>query len=267
MAPVYINIHVPKNAGQTFTSILRRRFGPSMLRAPDTRYGQILSEDEKLSFLRQQPRVRCVTGHTLRYPVPPLPGRRYRYLTFLREPIERLVSLYAFEKKLEAGTQHASQGPIEEWIEIRLTHDNALTNYQAFHVQGARHPAEVSLEAARRCLEDYFFTGITERFDDSLLLLARRARFSLHDLAYRSVNVTGSKTRVPISPRVRQRLVDLNPIDLALYEWACQRFDRQLAHALSPRRLAAWRADFDAIQKAGPKHLPAHYRLWRWLRQ
>src|SRR5262245_22245463 len=128
MRTIYVYIHIPKNAGQTFSRILDHYFKPDLGLPVETRPGHILSEVEKRDYLRRHPRLRCVTGHAFRYPGPALPGVQYHYLTFLRDPVERMVSLYAYEQQITPAS-HCSHGPIESWIDFRLTEDNALTNF------------------------------------------------------------------------------------------------------------------------------------------
>ena len=95
----YIHIHVPKNGGSTFNAILARHFGAQNMSNYKFSPGQIFSEDEKRNCLAAYPDCACINGHVFRFPGPVLPDTEYRYLTFLRQPIARLMSLYAYERK------------------------------------------------------------------------------------------------------------------------------------------------------------------------
>jgi hypothetical protein len=237
MTVVYIHVHIPKNAGTTFNNILRRNFGNGYATTPEPRPGYIMSPAEKRAWLRGHPNTTCVSGHAFRYPAPPEPGRQFRYIAFLREPVARLVSLYAYERQIEAGTNHSSQRSVEEWVEARFLEKNALENYQTMHLLGVGSPEEIDLRQAKRLVDKFFLVGLTEAFDDSLRLLAQRAGLSQTALQYQRENVTNSKEVFPITKTTRQRLLDLNTIDAELYAYAQAKLARDLA------RLAADPAD------------------------
>ena len=263
---VYINLHIPKNAGQTFSQILERLFGEQFVHVAEAWPGYILPVDEKAQIFQEHPEARCISGHAFRYPAPDRPGVEFRYLTFFRHPVERLISLYAYEQQVTASDpSHSSHGPIEEWIEARLAEDNALTNFQTFHPLGVRSPAELDFERACQMVDELFFVGIVERFDQALNVLARRMRRPIYDFSYRTANVTRSRERFPISVRVRQRLLELNQLDLQLYDYARQRLDRDLTE-IPPRRLAAQMRQFHAVNAFGPAALPWRLRIARRLR-
>jgi galactose-3-O-sulfotransferase len=265
MTPIYINIHIPKNAGQTFNDILARLFDERYAYITEARPGYILSPEEKLEWLARHPQARCLSSHTFRYPAPPMPGVSYRYLTFLRHPAERLVSLYAYEQQqTSASPAHSSHRPIEAWIEARLQEDNAVTNFQTYHLLGGRSFDQLDLEQARPLVDSFFFVGIVERFDQSLLLLASRLRKSYVDFTYRKLNVTRSAERFPISAAARQRLLELNQLDLQLYEYAAQRLERDLA-ALPGRQLAADSRKLDYLNRHDKSQWPLWLRIRRRL--
>jgi hypothetical protein len=269
MRHIYIHLHIAKNGGQTFDLILRRLFGRGFVRAPEQRPGHVMTPEEKQRLLREPPHARCISGHAFRYPAPPLAGAEFRYLTFLRHPVARLVSLYAYEQQLTANqAAHASHLPIEAWIEARLAEDNALTNYQTFHLLGLNDPAQVqsaaSLAQACQRVDALFFVGLTERFDDSLLLLARRMRRPHQQFYYQRVNATGSRERFPISAAVRQHLLDLNQMDAELYSYAERKLDQALT-AIPARRLAAQQQELARLNALGPAALPLWLKVGRRL--
>lgn len=232
MRVIYYNIHIPKNAGSTFNRILQRCFSDRFFTYPNPYAGNIYSQEEKRDFLLRNEKATCISGHGMRYSGPPVPGVSYRYMTFLRHPVERLVSLYAYEQRMSPET-HSSHRQIDGWIDRRLNEDNALTNYQAFHIIGTSNPIEVSFEQARDVLNRFFFIGLAEMFDESLVLFRKKMHVNLLNLRYEKRNVTDSRVRFPISKETRQRLIDLNRVDMQLYEWAHAEFS-QLLSKLAP---------------------------------
>jgi hypothetical protein len=265
MTVIYIHIHIPKNAGTTFNGILRRQFGNQYVDVGEAWPGQVLSADEKALSLMSHAKSRCISSHSFRYPAPPRPGVEYRYITFLRHPIERMVSLYAFEKQLTANNPaHSSHRSMEEWIESRLREDNALSNYQTFHILGGAAPGELNLEQACRLVDSFFLVGIVENFDSSLLLLASRMGRPYYNFAYRKENVTRALERFPITEALKQRLLDLNQLDLQLYQYAVQRLQQDLG-AMPTHTLAAQNRQLKRLNNVDPSEWPLWLRIGRRL--
>jgi hypothetical protein len=259
MKMVYVHVHLAKNGGETFNSILRRYFGRGYCRFPEASPGYVATAEEKRVFLAERPQARCVSGHAFRYPGPAEDGLEYRYLAFLRHPVERLISLYAYEQK-RSPAEHSSHRPIEEWIERRLAEDNALTNYQAFHVIGERDAAGVSFERARQVLDSFFFVGITELYDRSLLLLAKQMGITLYDVYYQKKNATDSKERFPVSEETWQRLLAMNEVDMGLYEYGRGRLERELEQ-MGAAKLLAQEQELGRIRQLVPAVFPWWVRV------
>jgi hypothetical protein len=143
--------------------------------------------------------------------------------------VARLISLYAYERQRTTGTGHSSQGPIEAWIEHRLSEKNALENFQTMHLLGVPTADDLDLAHAKRLVDQFFLVGLTDEYDRSLELLGQRAGLGPDDLRYERVNVTNSKERFPVSSATRQRLLDLNLVDAQLYEYARNKLAADLA--------------------------------------
>lgn len=240
----FIHIHVPKCAGSTFNAVLKRHFGRRMLRYDDRKPGYIFTDAEKAGLLESNRGIECFSGHALRYPAPPRRKTLFNYITFLRHPLERIVSLYAYEKKVQ-GTDFKFS-TFEDWVSARLKavqlqRDNAVCNYQAFHIMGTRNMTAVSFEKAAGILDTFYFVGISERFDTALVLLGRKLGLKLSDLCYIPKNITGSKQQVRVSPEIEKQLRAVNRIDYALYAHASERFEKDLSRYAPDWRIATER--------------------------
>lgn len=92
-----IFLHIPKTAGTTFNHILRDVYGAGFLRIPPRRWRKTKRIPEG---------VRVVTGH-----MPWGVHKRWRiapnYVTFLRDPVERLISLWWHAKKHTNHKRHS----------------------------------------------------------------------------------------------------------------------------------------------------------------
>ena len=83
------------------------------------------------------------------------------------------------------------------------------------------------LERAKRNIEGHFaVVGITERFDESLILLQRA--FGWRRVSYVSANVARGERPEP-SPGALQLIARHNRLDDELYRWVGERFDAAIA--------------------------------------
>jgi len=218
---IIIFCHIPKTAGTTLQMLLRRHYGRFHLDvAGGTVYSRALLERD----LRLHPRVRSLAGHPLR----PFAdygeyAERLRWYTFLRQPIERCISHYQ-----HAVEKHQAPRSFRDWVR-----DPENWNWHVRFLSGGQ-----DLAAARQILEEKMrFVGLTERFDESLLLL--RERLGLQDFAVaygrpRNIARTGEvRRRVQASfEEYREEVTEHNRLDLELYD--------HVAHHLYPRQGEAY---------------------------
>jgi hypothetical protein len=84
------------------------------------------------------------------------------------------------------------------------------------------------LTRATEHLEERFsVVGVTERFDESLLLTGRA--FGWNRLHYFKVNVAPQSDRTPPSAAALEEIRQRNALDVALYRWVVERLDRIIA--------------------------------------
>jgi hypothetical protein len=89
---VIVFLHIPKTAGSTFNFILENSFGIRACHSNHTR--KKVFEQADLDFARKVfPGLRSVSGHNLVDPLRLKAPKAY-FVTFLREPIARVVSRY-----------------------------------------------------------------------------------------------------------------------------------------------------------------------------
>lgn len=87
-------MHIPKTGGTTLHDWLKQLYGPDGLLVwnPQRMWGLIRLRQELAELLAERPAVRAVAGH---YPYgvhEVLGDREYRYVTFLRDPVDRWIS-------------------------------------------------------------------------------------------------------------------------------------------------------------------------------
>jgi hypothetical protein len=241
-----IHLHIPRNAGTTLGRMLRLKLGtwpPGRLlghREVLGLYGrgdweQRLAKIEALPPRRLR-RVRLFEGHFGWGVHERLPGPSM-YLTMLREPVDRALSVY--DHLVQAG--HLSpEVTLEEfsgrgvdpqrvwWI------DNAQVRYLAgeggriVDVPRGRCTAAMLETASARLRADNVLFGLTDRFDASMVLLRRALRWrSCHPVAANAA--AGRRAAGQGDPAIVLRLAGLNELDAELHRRASALFEERLA--------------------------------------
>lgn len=106
-----ISVHFPKSGGTTFAAALRSHFGDALMLDYD--HAPLLVEYEKQFPLSAPPWVRAVHGH--------FRGDAYsrtKRVTFLREPIANLVSIFFFWRTYPASDSPVHRRFLEEKPDI-----------------------------------------------------------------------------------------------------------------------------------------------------
>ena len=95
---LYIFLHVPKTGGTTFSNHIEHSLKRSeIFSTSKLRYDHITSRVDK-------EKVKVVIGHASYYGIHKLfPGKVPRYILFLRDPAERIVSSYNFDMRNRRG--------------------------------------------------------------------------------------------------------------------------------------------------------------------
>ena len=101
---VILHYHFLKNAGMSIESMLHRSFGSRFSSIDTSERDGHVTEEMLLDHLRRDPLLQAVSSHQIRYPVPCVPGFMFFDLCFLRDPLERIRSMYDyFREKPQEG--------------------------------------------------------------------------------------------------------------------------------------------------------------------
>ena len=224
--------HLTRTAGTSLVATLSAVNGAAAVRQ--------LANGSPVEFAEQMldGAVRITTGH-LAFP----PGHRLKpqvgYLTFLRDPIDRAVSVYAHARRGPSlpGTYVAQAKALsfDEFVESDSADvRDMISNYYTRHFAApVLEPGSLEDKAYRR-MSQYSFIGVFEHFEEAVLLF--HAINGWMPLAETPVLNVATPDRQWLSAAVRARLVELNRSDIALYEHAQSRYSACLRGFL---RLAA----------------------------
>jgi hypothetical protein len=155
------------------------------------------------------------------------------YITVLRNPVALAISQYRYVLRTPGHRLHdlvTSQAmSLEEYIRsgVSLEVDNSQTRVISGDVSAPFGGcSEAMLETAKRNIDERFsVVGLTERFDESLVLMGRT--FGWKRLSYVPVKVA-PRARDPVSDEVRRLLETQNRFDMALHRFAADRFEEAI---------------------------------------
>lgn len=264
MTRILIFVHMPKAAGSTLQSIVDKQFPHE---ATYTIQGDsIESVQHSIEHLRQMPieekrRLQCIKGH--------MPFGLHRWLpqgpfytTMLRDPVERMVSDYYFARNTPHHSLHdkvvRKQMSLADFATMRA--EDGLTNLYTRVLSGSVNwsnlvelpfplPNDV-LDIARMNLEEYFaVTGITEKFDESILLM--KDAYGWSDTYYERSNMTREKpTHYTIDSTTLDMIRRYNHDDIELYNFAVDTLEKRITQGGQDfrRRLEKFRKENLAYQ-------------------
>jgi hypothetical protein len=240
-------LHIPKTAGTTLNSILAREYAPdecheimmrgmswilpkpAIIRRPLISFSKIR---RLRSAARNQPNLRLVRGHFDLSIARHLPADT-RFFTLLRDPVERAISHYYHYRRRPVDRIHplAMRSTLTEWVSACgiVEMDNGQTRRLAGEMNlacGRVTPA--TLERAMSRLAQFAVVGLTERFDESVLLLQHAFGWKRQSAAASNVG-ENRPARVEVSEAALQVIEDCNRFDRELYRFASDLFEEAIS--------------------------------------
>ena len=229
----FLFVHVPKTAGSSVYSIFRTMLKPPELLKlhPDRETFVRINRLPKRHILR----LRVLYGHVdvqLARQVVPL----RQCVTLLRDPVDRMVSYYAFARYMDSGrhSELARRVSITEWMDaLRLPEmDNGMVRRFSGTGRGVAFGActRQMLERAKANLAQFALVGLTDRFDEFYALLAQGLRLPMR--TYVAAKVNAHRPLVDhLDAYARARLEQRNDLDRELYRFGEQLFERRLSRS------------------------------------
>jgi hypothetical protein len=261
-APTIIFLHIGKTGGLSFRSVLRRQFRRGEIlefRPPLPAEGRLRREGGLDAFAAlpeaERRHARLVMGHAP-YGLHELIPRPSTYVTMVRDPVKLVVSLYHYIRRTPGHVLHdrvvGADLDLGAFVTsgLSLEADNSQVRAIAGDTStpfGGCEP-EMLARATEHLEERFSVVGVTERFDESLVLTGRA--FGWTRLHYLKVNVAPQSDRSPPSTAALEQIRQRNELDAALYRWAVERLDRIIADD------PGFPADLDRLRRANSRYRP-----------
>jgi len=265
--PLIAFVHIPRTGGGTFSSAISKNY--SRLQGPGNYQKNPEATRNGVARIGRGGIKKAVGDH-----VPYGLYRRYlpddtRYITVLRDPVDRVLSHYHFhaqagktpgaagERKLRTmweellNTERLERegGENEEAIAIEPDAEFSLEdglrrripiydNFMTRFLWGGESlfgelPAD-AVDRAKENISQFWFVGVSERLDDSIVLLGKKLGVGLMPYHLRHV----SQKRPPLDEtpaELRELIAEHNAMDIELYRFGRDQFD---AAAPAPGKLA-----------------------------
>jgi hypothetical protein len=243
-------VHIQKTAGYSLRKILLREYGgrrhvqllPNVFTRPEG------SLEEVRRIAAETPEgIRVVHGHIMFWPdIAWSPSTRF--FTLLRDPVERVISHFHWLR--ERSSRFSEKVGLDDALCRGAIPDNLQTRVLSASVAPVGEVPDRALEQAIASLDRFSVVGLTEQFDETLVLLSRE--FGWRRTTYERANVTPGRTpREKIEPETVELIQHLNSLDMKLYAHARARFERDVA-----RQGDGFRIEVAALRSANERSAP-----------
>lgn len=208
-------VHINKTGGNTVSHILRSSYGLRHCQVEPWHApwaGLPFSAHDLQRLRRVYPNLKSIAGHRVfGYVDLQENGTEFRYFTLMRDPLKRCASRFQYNVQSRGKKDLV----FEEWIQTDWPR-NIATKMIA---------GVVDVNEAIRLIQDKnIFVGLTERFDESMVLL-KALRANDLNISYRRVNVARDNTikeRLLSTESTRQMIIEAQQADLELYNFVSQ---------------------------------------------
>ena len=253
-------MHIPKTAGTTLRNIVYAQYGETRVAPIYSEASYIHKEEfEQLADARKD-QADVIIGHFGYNFHKLLSGNRpYRFATMLRNPISLCLSLYNHLRNQRfQGIDISLKDMMKKVKGINFKNMQVRLIAEEVDLKLGRSPKEILQTAMSRLEKDFAFVGITERFNESLLLASHQLGWQLR--RYERRNITSKLWAKDYAEDLRNDrvsmdlLMNLNQLDMQLYD----NFNRRLTENLSefypdlPNRLEEFESIMTSPQVDAP---------------
>lgn len=234
-----IYLHIPKTGGSTMKHIIGRQYSKQSVFWFSNDRPELVSEFEALDE-KKRAELRCLEGH-FPFGIHEEFSRASTYMAILRDPVARFISEFG---QLQRVSRSGGWRPpadrlksLDDFLSYRVE-TNAMdvqTRFISGYMPppGSQPPFEPlpvdALARAKDHLEKHFLvTGITERFDESLLLMKRRLGWQRHIFYARKNAAPQPVSYSNIPTELLERITEHTQIDAELVRFAGELLEKAI---------------------------------------
>jgi hypothetical protein len=225
---VIIHRHIFKNAGTTFDWILKNNFGEAFCDHRDDLPMRQEGEKYLIGYLNEHPEIKALSSHHIWFKIEPQSQLNLIPVMFLRQPIERIRSVYNFERIQQTdspGALKAKTMNFSEYVKWSMNERvmAVIRNIHTRYLSGYKKVIDLTQEQlsdALKEVEKQKFIGIVDMFDESLMHFDNAFReigIEL-DFSYRAQNVAQPFDNADYEIRAQKVLEELGDIAEELME-------------------------------------------------
>ena len=229
--------HIPKTGGSTLRDIVRRQYGAEHVFSIRAFTPERLRREMKTFEVDPGRHAwKAISGHAI-VGAHQFVSDSYSYITMVREPIDRVISDYYYVCRTP---DHDFYDPVvtekyslADYVESGITIYARNLQTRMLSGLGREVPYDESpssmLKKAKKNIDTYFSViGLTESFNQSVILMKHRLGWGIP--VYKTRNKTRKRPkRDEVSQSTREIIQEHNELDIKLYEYASERFQRQLS--------------------------------------
>ena len=227
-------IHVAKTGGQTVEQMLRSSYGIAHAEAvewaprPTVDHRTVdyvvpkYTPDDLRRLQRLCPFLRSVGGHGIALWSNLQEVRPVRWFAFVREPLARGASHFQYHVQTDQPDL-----TWERWVERPVHQNHQLKMFS---------PSADAQDAIRRIEQQEVFVGLTERFDESLLVFRKLLRPDLDPAYVRTNTARGNDLARGLlaDAGTRSQLEAMYGAERPLYEWVANELYPRYRRAYGP---------------------------------
>lgn len=227
VAPL-VFLHLPKTAGMTLRGILETVYRGQPMEFLGNMGGEVAQFASRPTVERA--RIALLAGHMPWGAQAMVPNART--ITFLRDPVERVISVYFYNKRAPNALHHQAINDKDITLPQAIESGMLKGEYNLQTNMLRDHRATTSAQAlasAKRNIRACAAFGLVERFDESLDYLSRELRWPT--VEWQSRNTTKDRPRADeLEPRVLDHLRKETAIDAELYQDAARLLSSRIAN-------------------------------------
>jgi len=223
MKDLFIHLHIPKTGGTTLRDIIQRQYrSEKILMIPKLEESENILKEVSTSQINQ---LKLIQGH-LKYGIHNHFHRRAKYFAIIRDPINRVLSTYYYVLSQKNNPQNLStsnnQMTIYDFVQsgvnpFLINGQTKLISGKTGNIDNPIIESEELFSLAKENIEnDFLFLGITEMFDETILIL--KNMLGWHMPYYSIANRTKKKPNYDaVNPTIISFIKEHNQLDIKLY--------------------------------------------------